>query len=176
MDCFTAEETFPDEEYFCFSLLSFPEICCFLLPSYSEKGSWGTFHILRSNIEELLLLLRGYWIDFFYQIIVVFLTESRLLLPTCTFLLWSVVSCSNWCKIFSAHLNISRFNTFTKLNCKYYSNLILLDCFLGTAASCILFSLMGEALKSNKLSVSFLDSLIGDKGVLTLNLELPLLV
>lgn len=49
-------------------------------------------------------------------------------------------------------------------------HLILLDCFLGAAASCILFVLIGEFVKSSRLSVSFLDSLIGDKGVLMLSL------
>ena len=40
----------------------------------------------------------------------------------------------------------------------------------------IFFSLMGELLKSRRLSVSFLDSLMGERGVLTLSLEVPLLL
>ena len=47
---------------------------------------------------------------------------------------------------------------------------------MGTAASLIFFSLMGELLKSRRLSVSFLDSLMGERGVLTLSLEVPLLL
>ena len=47
---------------------------------------------------------------------------------------------------------------------------------MGTAASLIFFSLMGELLKSSRLSVSFLDSLMGERGVLTLSLEVPLLL
>ena len=35
---------------------------------------------------------------------------------------------------------------------------------------------MGELLKSRRLSVSFLDSLMGERGVLTLSLEVPLLL
>ena len=56
------------------------------------------------------------------------------------------------------------------------SHLSLLDCFWGTGASFIFFSLMGELLKSSRLSVSFLDSLMGERGVLTLSLEVPLLL
>ena len=42
---------------------------------------------------------------------------------------------------------------------------------MGSAASGVWFSLICEI-----LSVSFLDSLIGERGVLTLSLELPLLL
>ena len=35
---------------------------------------------------------------------------------------------------------------------------------------------MGELLNSNKLSVSFFDSLMGERGVLTLSLDVPLLL
>ena len=42
--------------------------------------------------------------------------------------------------------------------------------------SLIFFSLMGELLKSKRLSVSFLDSLIGERGVLTLSRDVPLLL
>ena len=89
-------------------------------------------------------------------------------------LLFSVTSpLSSWVSIFSAHL-IDHYTTVQPSTTSYY--LILLDCFLGTAASLMLFSLMGELLKSSKLSVSFLDSLMGESGVLTVSLEVPLLV